>query len=56
MQVRELLEKLRMATSGKTKGGLLAGMEDDLKQFWPALYGGLRASAAYRSMVRKACN
>jgi hypothetical protein len=35
-----------MAKPGKTKGGLLASMEDDLRQFWAALSGALRASAA----------
>ena len=34
-----------MAKPGKTKGGLLASMEDDLKQFWASFSGALRASA-----------
>jgi hypothetical protein len=29
----------------KTKGDLFASMEDDLKQFWAALFGTLRAMA-----------
>jgi len=34
-----------MAKPGKTKGHLLASMEDDLKQFWAALFGALGAAA-----------
>ena len=34
-----------MAKPTKTKGDLLASMEDDLKQFWAALSGSLRAAA-----------
>jgi hypothetical protein len=34
-----------MEKPGKTKGDLFASMEDDLKQFWAALSGTLRASA-----------
>src|SRR5262245_40337175 len=34
-----------MAKPGKTKGDLFSSMEDDLKQFWAALSGALRASA-----------
>jgi hypothetical protein len=33
-----------MAKPGKTKTDLFATMEDDLKQFWNALSGSLRAA------------
>jgi hypothetical protein len=33
-----------MATPGKSKRDLFASMEDDLKQFWYALSGSLRAA------------
>jgi hypothetical protein len=33
-----------MARPAKTKSDLLASMEDDLKQFWAALSGALRAA------------
>jgi hypothetical protein len=45
LSVQELLEELSMAKPGKTTGNLFASMEDDLKQFWAALSGAVRASA-----------
>ena len=34
-----------MTQSGKIKGDFFASMEDDLKQFWAALFGALGAAA-----------
>jgi hypothetical protein len=42
--LRAAREELTMTKPGKSKTDLFASMEDDIKQFWRALSGAIRAA------------